>query len=205
MLGAGLTTGSGGNISVRLDERRFCISPTGLSYDRLRAVDVPVVDADGKVLDGSLLPSSELRMHLAVYAARGDVHAIVHTHSPYATTFACLHEEIPAVHYLVGFAGTHVPVAPYATYGSEDLARGAVETLGREFQAVLLANHGLLAVGPSLQKAFAVAEEIELVARLHYQARAIGNPVLLGDEEMRRVIEKFGSYGVQPGLEGKDG
>lgn len=204
MLRAGLTTGSGGNISVRVPGTdHVCISPTGIPYDEMSPDDVPVMDITGNAVEGSRLPSSELPMHLAVYAARPDVHAIVHTHSPYATTFACLREEIPAVHYLVGFAGTHVPVAPYATYGTPELARHAVNTLGEDFSAVLLANHGLLAVGPSCARAFAVAEEIELVARIHFQARAIGQPVILDDAEMQRVIGKFGSYGVQPSKGGE--
>ncbi len=203
MLQAGLTTGSGGNISVRIPEsRHVCMSPTGIPYDNMRTADVAVVDTHGAVIDGDRNPSSELPMHLAVYAARPDVNAIVHTHSPYAATFACLREPIPAVHYLVGFAGTHVPVAPYATYGTPELAAGAVETLGTNFQAVLLANHGLLAVGPSLERAYAVAEEIELVARICFQSRAIGSPVILDEEEMRRVIRKFRSYGIQPSGEG---
>lgn len=203
MLLAGLTTGSGGNISVRIPEsRHVCMSPTGIPYDSMQPADVPVVDMRGAMIEGDRNPSSELPMHLAVYGAREDVHAIVHTHSPYAATFACLREPIPAVHYLVGFAGTHVPVAPYATYGTPELAAGAVETLGTDFHAVLLANHGLLAVGPSLERAYAVAEEIELVARICYQARAIGTPVILDDAEMRRVIGKFRSYGVQPPGEG---
>ena len=199
MLQAGLTTGSGGNISLRIPEHgHVCMSPTGIPYDSMRPADVPVVEMRGAVIEGDRNPSSELCMHLAVYAARDDVHAIVHTHSPYAATFACLREPIPAVHYLVGFAGTHVPVAPYATYGTPELAAGTVETLGTDFHAVLLANHGLLAVGPSLERAYAVAEEIELVARICYQARAIGTPVILDDDEMRRVIGKFRSYGIQP-------
>ena len=199
MLQAGLTTGAGGNISARMPEHgHVCMSPTGIPYDNMRPADVPVVDMRGAAIDGDRKPSSELPMHLAVYAVRDDVNAIVHTHSPFAATFACLREPIPAVHYLVGFAGTHVPVAPYATYGTPELADGAVKTLGGEFQAVLLANHGLLAVGPSLERAYAIAEEIELVARICYQARAIGTPVILDDDEMHRVIEKFRGYGVQP-------
>jgi L-fuculose-phosphate aldolase len=199
MLEAGLTTGSGGNISMRISESgHICMSPTGIAYVDMQAEDVCVVDAEGSAVEGKMLPSSELPMHQAVYRARQEIHAIVHTHSPYATTFACLQEEIPAVHYLVGFAGTHVPMAPYATYGSDELAENAVSALGSTFNAVLLANHGLLAIGTSLPRAYAAAEEIELVARIAFQARAIGTPVILPREEMLRVIEKFRGYGVQP-------
>ncbi|MCB2204118.1 class II aldolase/adducin family protein [bacterium] len=198
MLRAGLTTGSGGNISVRLENTdRMCISPSGIPYHEMRVEEVPIIDFDGEHSDTDTQPSSEYPMHAAVYRARPDVTAIVHTHSPYATTFACLREPIPASHYLVGFAGPRVPVAPYATYGSEELARNAVESLGQEYHATLLANHGLLSVASSIERAFAIAEEIELVARIHYQARCIGTPVILDDEEIKRVIRKFRSYGVR--------
>jgi L-fuculose-phosphate aldolase len=198
MLAAGLTTGTGGNLSW-CDRRRglVAVSPSGVAYDRLTAADVVVVDLDGRRVDGPLTPSSELPFHLALYRHRPDVDAVVHTHSVYATTLACLHWEIPAVHYLVGFAGPRVPLAPYATYGTEALARGVVEAIGSA-NAVLLANHGMIAVGADLEKAFAVAEEIELVARIYYQAKAVGTPRILPDEEMQRVMERFKSYGKPP-------
>jgi L-fuculose-phosphate aldolase len=198
MLAAGLTTGTGGNLSG-CDRRRglVAVSPSGVAYDRLTAGDVAVVDLDGRRVEGALAPSSELPFHLALYRHRPDVAAVVHTHSVYATTLACLHWEIPAVHYLVGFAGPKVPLAPYATYGTEALARGVVDAIGSA-NAVLLANHGMIAVGADLEKAFAVAEEIELVARIYYQARAVGTPRILPDDEMQRVMERFKSYGKPP-------
>jgi L-fuculose-phosphate aldolase len=107
---------------------------------------------------------------------------------------ACLGWEIPAVHYLVGFSGQKVPLAPYATFGTSQLAENLVSAIGN-YNAVLLANHGLVTVGPTLSRAFAVAEEIELVARVYYQARSIGEPVVLDEQEMNRVIEKFKDYG----------
>lgn len=198
MLRQRLTTGAGGNISVRIPgAEAFAISPTGIAYDAMRTRDVVVIDFAGAVIAGKRAPSSEWRMHAAVLAARPDVGAVVHTHSVHASTFACLREEIPAVHYLVGWAGHRVPVAPYATYGSEELARAAVETLGTDFHAVLLASHGLLAVGRDLPAAFTVAEEIELVARIAWQARAIGTPTILPDDEMARIRERFRTYGQQ--------
>lgn len=198
MLAAGLTTGTGGNLSW-CDRRRglVAVSPSGVAYDRLTAGDVAVVDFDGHRVEGALAPSSELPFHLALYRHRPEVAAVVHTHSVYATTLACLHWEIPAVHYLVGFAGPKVPLAPYATYGTEALARGVVDAIGAA-NAVLLANHGMIAVGADLEKAFAVAEEIELVARIYYQARAVGTPRILPDDEMQRVMERFKSYGKPP-------
>ncbi|MCZ7555951.1 MAG: class II aldolase/adducin family protein [Bacteroidia bacterium] len=195
MLSSGLTTGSGGNISIRPEDADcVLVSPSGVPYASMTEDDLVLVDLQGNTLSGHRPPSSELAMHLAVYAVRPGCGAVVHTHSPYASTFACLREEISAVHYLIGFAGKTVPVAEYATYGTTQLARNAVDALGAG-NAVLLANHGLLAVGDDVEHAYTVAEEVELVARIQYQARAIGTPVLLGDEEMERVIEKFRSYG----------
>ncbi|MBR9974947.1 MAG: class II aldolase/adducin family protein [Bacteroidetes bacterium] len=198
LLAARLTTGSGGNISVRISGTAyFAISPTGITYDVMTPKDVVVLDASGAVVAGKRIPSSEWRMHAAAYATRPDAGAVVHTHSVFATTFACLREEIPAVHYLVGFAGKRVPVAPYATYGSVELSSHAAAALAGGVNAVLLANHGLLAVGMDLNAAFGVAEEIELVARIAWQARAIGEPVVLPDDEMDVIIEKFRGYGKQ--------
>jgi L-fuculose-phosphate aldolase len=195
MLSSGLTTGSGGNISLRPgDDECLLVSPTGIPYTEMTEDDLVLVDLQGNILQGHRQPTSEIAMHLAMYAARPDCGAVVHTHSPYASTFACLREEIPAVHYLVGFAGKKVPVAEYATYGTAQLARNAVAALGAG-NAVLLANHGLLAAAGNLERACAVAEEVELVARIYYQARAIGTPVLLDDEEMEIIIGKFHSYG----------
>lgn len=195
MVTAGLTSGSGGNISVLTDDgAKVAITPSGIEYDALTAEQIVVTDRRGQSVATSLKPSSELGFHLALYDLRPDIRAVVHTHSVYATTFACLREEIPAVHYLVGYCGQEVRVAPYATFGTQALADNIVNTIGED-QAVLLANHGLVAVGPTLSRAFAVAEEIELVARIYHQTRAIGTPHILGQDEMDRVLKKFKSYG----------
>jgi len=197
LLAAGLTTGTGGNLSI-LNPRDglVAISPSGIEYGVMTAEDVPVTDLLGTVVEGKRKPSSELDFHLALYHKRPDIRAVVHTHSVYATTMACLNWEIPAVHYLVAFSGFKVPLAPYATFGTPELARNIAESIGA-YNAVLLANHGLVAVGESLSAAFAVAEEIELVARIYYQAKCIGEPVVLPEEEMARVMRKFRSYGRQ--------
>jgi len=195
LITAGLTSGTGGNLSVLGgDGKQILITPTGVPYSEMTPDDVVVMDRDGRITEGGRKPSSEWGFHVALYRTRSDVRAVVHTHSVYATTLACLHWEIPAVHYLVGFAGRKVPLAPYATYGTEDLARHVTETIGSS-NAVLLANHGLVAVGPDLAHAFNTAEEIEFVARLYYLARCAGEPQLLPDDEMDRVIEKFKDYG----------
>lgn len=195
MVDAGLTTGTGGNLSrIHREKGRVAITPSGIAYDRMTGADVVVTDLTGTPVEGRHTPSSELGFHLALYRRRPDIGAVIHTHSPYATTLACLGWEIPAVHYLVGFAGLRVPVAPYATFGTDALARSVAETIG-DNNAVLLANHGLAAVGRSLPDAFVVAEEIEFVARIYFQTRCAGEPNILSDEQMGDVLEKFKTYG----------
>jgi L-fuculose-phosphate aldolase len=195
MLAAGLTTGTGGNLSVRDPESGLiAVSPSGVEYLSISSQDVLVMDPGGGLVEGRRKPSSETGFHLALYQQRSDIGAVVHTHSVYATTLACLHWEIPPVHYLIGFAGKRVPLAPYATFGTEALAKNLAEVMA-EVDAALLANHGLVAVGADLSAAFSCAEEIELVARIYYQARCAGIPQLIDDAEMDRVIEKFKTYG----------
>ncbi len=195
MLAARLTSGTGGNLSIfNRRDGLIAISPSGVEYDAMKPADVPVTDNEGTTVEGSRKPSSELGFHLALYRKRSDINAVVHTHSVYATTMACLNWEIPAVHYLVAYSGHKVPLAPYATFGTPELAMNVAESIGH-YNALLLANHGLVTVGPNLATAFAVAEEIELVARIYYQAQSIGKPVIIPDDEMTRVVEKFAVYG----------
>jgi L-fuculose-phosphate aldolase len=190
-----LTTGSGGNLSVCDRERGLvAISASGLDYFAMTAEDIVVTDLEGQAVEGERKPSSELGFHLALYHARPDVAAVVHTHSVYATTIACLNWELPAVHYLVGFSGNKVPLCPYAPFGTQELAEKVVDSIGG-YNALLMANHGLVTVGPTLARAFAAAEEIELVAQIYYQAKAIGEPVILSDAQMEVVLERFKSYG----------
>ncbi|MCB2191519.1 MAG: L-fuculose-phosphate aldolase [Deltaproteobacteria bacterium] len=197
LVSCGLTTGSGGNISL-LERKQglVAITPSGVDYFEITPGQVAVVDLSGKQVDGSGLPSSELGFHLALYADRPEVNAVVHTHSPYATTLACLNWELPPAHYLVGFAGSKVPLAPYHTYGTPELARAVVKAM-RGYNAALLANHGLVAVEGTLPRAFAVAEEIEFAARVYYQAKAVGEPKILNAKQMKAVLSKFQTYGQQ--------
>ena len=200
MVSAGLTAGTGGNLSLICRRRGLiAISPSGVDYTVMRPQDVVLVDLAGRTREGDLKPSSELGFHLILYHRRPQVGAVVHTHSVYATTLACLGWELPAVHYLVGFAGLKVPVAPYATFGTEALAKNVADALGTEYNATLLANHGLVAVGGDLAAALNTAEEVEFVARVFYQAKCVGQPVLLSDGEMTRVIDKFKTYGRPQG------
>jgi L-fuculose-phosphate aldolase len=191
---AGLTPGRTGNLSVRRDDR-FAVTPTGVAYDRIVAEDVPVVSLDGERVAGPTAPSSETPMHTAIYR-EFDAGAIVHTHSPWASTLAILHEPIPPVHYMLALAGTTVPVADYATYGTEDLAKNAVAAMNEaDASACLLANHGLLATGEDADAALETAINVEYTARIYCQAKAIGDPVELSAEEMSEVAEKFEGYG----------
>ncbi len=195
MIARGLTTGSGGNLSVYLrKEDRILITPSAVAYADMKPDDIVVCDPQGEMVHGTRRPSSELGFHLALYHHREEIGAVVHTHSVYATTLACMHREIPAVHYLVGFAGYKVPLAPYATFGTPALARAIVDTIGQS-NALLMANHGLVAVGPDLTAAFNVAEEIELVARIYYQTLVAGEPKILSERQMDEVLEKFKGYG----------
>jgi len=193
LMEAGLVRGTAGNVSARAGEL-VAVTPTGVDYRRLDQGSIPVVELDGRVLDGGLAPSSELPLHLAVYRARPDVGAVVHTHSVFATTFAVLGEELPAVHYLLAHAGRRVRLAPYATYGTGELAHACVAALATD-GAVLLANHGVVAVGPGLDRALLVAEAVEQVAELCWRARCLGTPVVLPDAEMDRVARAFERYG----------
>lgn len=192
-----LVTGTAGNVSLRDPASGLiAITPSGLPYEELTAEDIVVVDGAGAVVAGRHAPSSELPLHCAIYRARAADHAVVHTHSPFATAFAACGREIPAVHYEIAFAtrGAAIRVAPYATYGTEELARNAVATLGAD-SAVLLQNHGVVAVGPTLERAYTVALKVEYLAELAYHALQIGSPILLGEEELARVRARFERYG----------
>ncbi|PSP86154.1 fuculose phosphate aldolase [Halobacteriales archaeon QS_1_68_17] len=195
MLSRGLTTGTGGNISEGVGDDTVAISPSGMAYDEIEPADVPVVNFDCETVVGDREPSSEIAMHTTVHRERDDVGGVVHTHSPYATTFASIAEPIPASHYLIAFVGDKVPVADYTTYGTEELAELAIETLGDEYNACLLKNHGVLAVGEDTEAAFEVALMTEYCARIHYQALNVGEPALLPDEEIDTLIERFADYG----------
>ncbi|MDS0277694.1 class II aldolase/adducin family protein [Halomicroarcula sp. S1AR25-4] len=195
LLADDLTTGTGGNLSARLDEDHVAISPSGIPYEDIEPSDVPVVRTDGTVVEGDVTPSTELPMHLEVYEQRPDVGGVVHTHSPYATTFASLGEAIPASHYLLAFTGSEVPVAEYETHATQALGDAAVDALGEDYNATLLRNHGVLTADGSLAEAYTVALMVEYCARIHYQARAIGDPEILPDDEIDRLQGKLDSYG----------
>ncbi|MFW5992128.1 MAG: L-fuculose-phosphate aldolase [Halanaerobiaceae bacterium] len=191
-----LTTGTGGNISVyNREQELMAIKPTGMEYMKIKTEDIPIMDLDGNKIEGSKSPSSEYEMHRIFYRKREGIGAVVHTHSIYSTTISCLNREIPPVHYLVAFSGEKVPCAEYATFGTEELAEEAYEAMKDKYNATLLANHGLLAVGKDIASAFATAEEIEFCAELYYRTLTAGEPVLLSQEDMETVSKKFETYG----------
>lgn len=193
----GLCPGTSGNASVR-HARGAYVTPSGLSYDLMRLGDLVELDAEGRVVGGSRTPTSEWRLHLGIYARRPDVHAIVHTHSMFATTWSIARRAIPAVHYMIVLAGTHeIPCAPYAGFGTEELAEAAAATLGAG-KACLLANHGLIAVGDTTAQALKIATEIELVAEQAWRAMLLGGAVVLSPAECEDAKARFGNYG-QPG------
>lgn len=193
---SGLTHGKSGNVSVRRDAQRFFISPTGLPYDALEPDDVPLMDLDGRWY-GRRCPSSEWRFHRDIFAARETVAAIVHTHSPKATSLACTGRGIPAFHYMVAVAGgTDIRCAPYFTFGTQELSDAALSALAGR-RACLLANHGVIAVGATLGAALAMAGEVENLAAQYCTALALGQPRILDDSQMQPVIDKFRTYGSQ--------
>ena len=197
LIPAGLTAGTGGNLSVRgRDTGLVAISPSGMDYQSIAPADVTVIDLDGNTVDGGRKPSSESAMHRLFYAARPDRAAVVHTHSPAITALACLRRSLPAVSYLVALSGRdQVPCAPYQDFGSEALARAAVETADGG-DAVLLANHGLICLGADMESAFQLAVELEFCAEVYLRCLASGcAPVLLTGQEMDRARARFGTYG----------
>lgn len=190
MLERGLTRGTGGNVSVRTGER-IVVSPSGVPYEEVTPSRVAVVDGEEHVAGDD--PSSELPMHRAVYDRRTDVGSVVHTHSPYAATFAALDRPIPPSHYLLAFAGGEVPVVGYEPPGSAELGALAAEALG-DVDACLLRNHGVVAVGEDVDAALETAEMVEFCAQIHYQAEAIGDPVVLDDDAVDDLVDAFERY-----------
>jgi len=195
MLEVGLTNGTSGNISILNREKKLvAMSPTGIEFDKLKLEDISIVDLDGKLIEG-LKPSSELEMHNIIYREREDINAIVHGHTVYATTVACLRQDLPAIDYMIAVAGgNNVRCAEYATFGTPELAKNALKAMeGRK--AALLANHGVIAGASDIHNAFNIAEQIEYISELYVKAKSIGEPVILSDKEMVKMVKLFKNYG----------
>lgn len=195
----GLVVGTAGNVSVRQDDL-VAVSPSGLDYDALTPELVGVHRLDGTAVDAPLAPSSELPLHLEIYA-RTAAEAVVHTHAPASTALSCVVDEVPASHYYTAMFGGPVRVAPYATFGSEELARTVTAALqGRS--AALMGNHGAVVVAGNLTTALNLVRYLEYVCEVHLRALSTGLPVrTLGPAEIDRVAGLLGGYGqsVPPG------
>lgn len=203
LAGHGLVLGTAGNVSARVDEKHFAISPTGASLEQLVADQVTVVDADGAVVAGDLAPTSELGLHLGVYE-RYDAGAVVHTHAPLATALSCVIDELPPIHYGMLLFGGGVRVAPYATFGTPELAAGVLDALEGK-TAALMANHGAIAYAASPEAAVDLSLQLEWACSVYWHARQIGEPRVLSQEELEAVVQAVveRGYGATQRLEDK--
>ncbi|RRD95911.1 L-fuculose-phosphate aldolase [Clostridiales bacterium COT073_COT-073] len=199
---AGLTKGTGGNLSVfDRDTGYVAITPSGIDFFEIQPEDIVIIDLEGNIVEGQRIPSSEWEMHLMPYRTRTDIDAVIHAHTMYATVLACLRWELPATHYMIAVAGPSVRVAEYATYGTHELAINSCKAM-EERKAVLLANHGILAGANDLLNAFNIVEEIEYCSEIYVKAKNIGTPIILSDEEMALMAEKFKTYGQKQSILG---
>ncbi len=197
MNASGLSLNKSGNASIRWRDG-LLITPTGRSYDRLLPEDIVYLHSDGHCPPGQLLPSSEWRFHCDILNAFPAMNAVVHVHSTHATALACLGEEIPAFHYMVAVAGgDRIPCADYATFGTPALSDSIMHALQGGLRACLMGNHGQVTTSESLSAAYALAEEVENLARQYLLARSLGPTRNLPHEEMAMVLEKFKTYGQQ--------
>jgi len=191
---SGINQGLAGNVSARWQDGML-ITPSGMHYEELATADIVFVDGRGEP-QGERKPSSEWRFHLDIYRQRDDAKAVVHAHPPFCTTLACLGRPIPAFHYMVAIAGgRNIRCAPYSTPGTQALS-GQVLTALRERKACLMANHGMVALERTLERALTLAVEVEQLARVYWQCLQLGEPEPLGDEEMALMLEKFSRYGA---------
>ena len=195
MNASGLNRGTSGNISVRHGDG-FLITPSGLPYDETYPIDIVAMNFAG-VATGRRKSSSEWQFHRDILVSRPEVNVVLHTHSTFATTLACLHKDIPAFHYMIAVTGAkHIRCAPYATFGSQELSEHAVAALHGS-RACLLANHGMIVLADDLKAALRLGLEVEGLCEQYWRALQLGAPTILSDEEMDRVLEKFKCYGAK--------
>ena len=193
LIETGLNKGTAGNASVRCNGG-FLITPSGMAVDDMSAASMVQMAFDGSYEQGKI-PSSEWRFHRDILASRTDVNAIVHTHSMFATTLACLHKDIPPFHYMIAVVGGDtIRCAPYALFGSQALSDNALVAL-IDRKACLLANHGMIALGRDLDDALAVTVEVENLCEQYWRALQLGEPHILTEAEMREVFQQFKGYG----------
>jgi len=202
MNSTGINQGTAGNLSARIGDG-FLITPTSLPYERMTPEDIVEMGFDG-AFAGKHRPSSEWRFHRDILKSRRDIDVVLHCHSIYATTLACHHKTIPSFHYMTGVAGgTTIRCARYATFGTQALSDNAIEALEGRL-ACLLGQHGQISLGKTLERALWLAVEVETLSRLYVQALTLGDPPILSDEEMARVLEQMRrmSYGQPPDPDG---
>jgi L-fuculose-phosphate aldolase len=193
----GINQGTSGNLSLRFKEG-LLITPSGIPYEEMGPEDVLFMRMDGSY-DGRHHPSTEWRFHRDILAVRPEVHAVVHAHPTYCTALSIVGRGIPPVHYMIAAALGDIRLAPYATFGTEELSKNALLALEGRF-ACLLAHHGMIALGPTLPRALWLANEVETLARQYTIALQIGEPKVLPQDEIERVIQKFMPYGIKEGL-----
>lgn len=200
MMRDGLVKLTSGNVSCRIPGTDlFAITPSGMDYETMVADDICIVDLNGRQVQGERRPSSETPMHRLAYLRRPDVDGVVHTHSIYASAFACTGQSMPVISTeLAALVGGTIRCAPYAKSGSEEFAEVALQTLGDEDMAVLFQNHGVMAVGRSLKEAYSVAIGLEEAAMIYLLARQMGEPIIIPEAERQRMFRAFRSSYGQP-------
>jgi L-fuculose-phosphate aldolase len=189
----GLNVGRAGNMSLRY-KTGFLITPSAVEYEALMSEDIVYVDHSGRIESKRYNPSSEWQLHRDVYGKRPDISAIIHVHSPYATTVACLRHDLPAIHYMIAMAGgDNIRCAPYRLFGSSELSAVVCEALEDRY-ACLMANHGLVTCGATLIQALEMANEVEQLCQIYLQCLSVGEVNRLSEAEMKKVLEKFKQY-----------
>lgn len=201
MIKDGLAQGTSGNLSVYDPEQDLmAISPSGIPYDETRPEDIVVMRLSGEIVEGEMRPSSEYLLHSVFYKVRKEARAVVHAHAMYCTTLACLGVRMNAIHYAIADAGTNeIPLVPYHTFGTQELADAVAENIGEKSNGVLLANHGMAACGYSMKNAYGIALAMEWCAQLQWRCMCAGAPHYLSAKQMEGVMKRYETYGqVRP-------
>ncbi len=196
MSSSGINQGTSGNISCRLDEEHFLITPSGIAYEDMTPDQIVTMALNGEY-EGRWKPSSEWRMHADIYKVKEDANAVLHAHPAHATALSCLRQDVPAFHYMIGITGTNIiKCAPYALFGTKELSKGMMQAFGQG-NTCLLSNHGMTCFSSNLDNVLKLAIEVENLCRQYILARSIGTPALLSKEEMNAALALFKDYGRQ--------
>jgi L-fuculose-phosphate aldolase len=197
MVADGLAQGTSGNLSIYDPEQDLmAISPSGVPYEDTKPEDIVVMRKDGTIVEGALRPSSEYHLHAVFYEMRSEARAVVHAHAMNCTTIACLGQKLKSIHYAISDANTYeIPLVPYHTFGTQELADAVREYIGPTSRAVLLANHGMAACGSSLKSAYGLALAMEWLAELQWRCMCAGSPHYLSAQQLEGVMKRYESYG----------